>query len=55
MPQTVHACCTSDKESAQVLGDMPQKTFEFTRRTEATSALDLSAAGSPQEALDKVL
>ncbi len=33
---------------------MPQKTFEFTRRTEATAALDLSQAGSPQEALDKV-
>ena len=39
----------------QVLGDMPQKTFEFTRRTEATAALDLSQAGSPQEALDKVI
>lgn len=39
---------------SQVLGDMPQKTFEFTRRTEATKALDLSGAGSPQEALDKV-
>ena len=38
----------------QVLGDMPQKTFEFTRRREATAALDLSQAGSPQEALDKV-
>ena len=33
---------------------MPQKTFEFTRRTEATAALDLSEAGSPREALDKV-
>lgn len=33
---------------------MPQKTFEFTRRTEATKPLDLSGAGSPQEALDKV-
>ena len=49
------ACCISDSQSAQVLGDMPQKSFEFTRRTEATAALDLSAAGSPQEALDKVL
>jgi hypothetical protein len=39
---------------SQVLGDMPQKTFEFTRRTEATAALDLSGAASPQEALDKV-
>ena len=34
---------------------MPQKTFEFMRRTEATAALDLSKAGSPQDALDKVL
>ena len=38
----------------QVLGDMPQKTFEFTRRTEATKGLDLSGAGSLHEALDKV-
>ena len=49
------ACRTFDTRVAQVLGDMPQKSFEFTRRTEATAALDLSAAGSPQEALDKVL
>ena len=33
---------------------MPQKTFEFTRRTEMTKALDLSNVGSPQEALEKV-
>ncbi|CAL5220912.1 g3007 [Coccomyxa viridis] len=44
-----------DLDLEKVLGDMPQKTFEFTRRTEATAALDLSQAGSPQEALDKVL
>lgn len=40
---------------AQVLGDMPQKTFEFTRRAEATHPLDLPSTATPEEALDRVL
>ena len=39
----------------QVLGDMPQKTFEFTRRAEATHPLDLPSTATPEDALDRVL
>ena len=34
---------------------MPQKTFEFTRRAEATHPLDLPSTATPEEALDRVL
>ena len=39
----------------QVLGDMPQKTFEFTRRVEATDALSLPGNATPDQALQRVL
>jgi phosphoribosylformylglycinamidine synthase len=34
---------------------MPQKTFEFTRRAEATDPLSLPSTATPEEALDRVL
>lgn len=34
---------------------MPQKTFEFTRRAEATYPLDLPSTATPEQALDRVL
>ncbi|BDA47656.1 Phosphoribosylformylglycinamidine synthase [Coccomyxa sp. Obi] len=44
-----------DLDLEKVLGDMPQKTFEFTRRAEATHPLDLPSTATPEEALDRVL
>jgi phosphoribosylformylglycinamidine (FGAM) synthase-like enzyme len=57
-PQHRVLSLTSSAENewlAQVLGDMPQKTFEFTRRAEATHPLDLPSTATPEEALDRVL
>ncbi len=38
-----------------MLGDMPQKTFEFTRRAEETHPLDLPSTATPEGALERVL
>ena len=39
----------------QVLGDMPQKTFAFTRRKEANVPLQLPDQATPDQALKRVL
>lgn len=44
-----------DLDLEKVLGRMPRKTFEFERRAEHLSALDLSKVSSPTEALSRVL
>ena len=44
-----------DLDLEKVLGKMPRKTFEFTRRKERLAPLDLSAAGSVSQALSRVL
>lgn len=45
-----------DLDLEKVLGKMPRKTFEFTRRQEEVRAdLDLSQLSSPQEAISRVL
>lgn len=41
--------------AAQVLGDMPQKTFEFQRQREPTAPLALPGGETPQAALARVL
>ena len=41
--------------AAQVLGDMPQKTFEFRRRREPTEPLALPEGETAQAALVRVL
>ena len=44
-----------DLDLEKVLGKMPRKTFEFTRRAEHLQALDLSQVVNPAEALSRVL
>ena len=39
----------------QVLGDMPQKAFAFTRRAEANVPLALPDQATPEQALERVL